>query len=187
MSGDPVADKLEMTANIVRALLQSLGQDPDREGLQETPARVAKFLQGFCHPDGFAFTTFDAESDEMIVQAGIPFASLCEHHMLPFVGTAAVAYIPGKRMAGLSKLARAVQHCAAGLQNQERVTKATGDLLEKALEPVGVGVILRARHLCMEMRGVKAAGTWTVTSNLRGAFLEPAPRAEFLHLAKECW
>ncbi len=183
----PDHDDLGLAQGAVRQLLQALGQDLDREGLRDTPARVVRFLATFCNPAPFEFTTFQAEGmSEMIVQAGIPFASLCEHHLLPFTGTAAVAYIPGTRIVGLSKLARAVQHCAAGLQNQERVTRAVADLLLEKLEPAGVGVVLRARHLCMEMRGVKAAGTWTVTSDLRGAiFDKPEARAEFLALARE--
>jgi len=169
----------------VRLLLLALGHDPDREGLAETPKRVARMLVAHCTPEPFAFTTFSSEGmSELIVQAPIPFHSLCEHHMLPFMGTAAVAYIPNGKIVGLSKLARAVRHCAAGLQNQERITTAVADMLEANLQPKGVGVVLRARHLCMEMRGVRAADVYTVTSCLRGAlFDKPEARAEFLSLA----
>jgi GTP cyclohydrolase IA len=181
----PNRDDADLARSAITQLLSALGQDVNREGLRETPARVVRFLSAFMNPEPFKFTTFEADaSSEMIVQAGIPFASLCEHHMLPFTGTAAVAYIPNGRIVGLSKLARAVQFCASGLQNQERVTREVANMLEDELEPVGVGVVLRARHLCMEMRGVKAAGTWTVTSDLRGAIFEkPEARAEFLALA----
>jgi GTP cyclohydrolase IA len=202
----------------VRQLLDALGQDTAREGLADTPIRVARFLLQFCTPEPFAFTTFDAEGmDEMIVQAGIPFYSLCEHHMLPFFGTACVGYIPNGRIVGLSKLARCVQFNAAGLQNQERITKAVAAQLMDALTvsrqernpsfdiwaegddqlvarppmikvadgPQAVGVVLRARHMCMEMRGVQAHDTWTVTSCLQGAFrTDNKARAEFMALAR---
>lgn len=170
----------------VRNLLMALGENPDREGLRETPRRVRAFLDGFCSPEPFAFTTFENEGmSEMVVEAGIEFFSLCEHHMLPFFGEAVVAYVPGERIAGLSKLARAVRHCAAGLQTQERIAKTVADILEEKLRPLGVGVVLRARHLCMEMRGVQAHGVHTTTSQLRGVLFEkPEARAEFLALAR---
>jgi GTP cyclohydrolase I len=176
-----------MIKDKVRELLQALGQDLTREGLVQTPARVARFYEAFLHPEPFTFTTFANEggSDELIVQTGIPYYSLCEHHLLPFFGTAIVAYIPGDRIVGLSKLARLVQHTAAGLQNQERITAAIAERLMSELEPKGAGVVLRARHLCMEMRGVKAAGTETLTSSLQGVLrTHGATRQEFLELAK---
>lgn len=170
----------------VEALLRALGQDTTREGLRETPKRVAKMLAEMCRRQDFSFTTFAAEGmDEMIVQAPIPFASLCEHHMLPFVGTAAVAYIPDGKIVGLSKLARAVQSCSAGLQNQERITRAVADMLEENLKPRGVGVVLSARHMCMEIRGVKSPGTFSTSSCLRGVLREDGKaREEFLRLAR---
>lgn len=179
-------DNIDAAEKAVTALLQALGQDTAREGLKQTPARVVRFLEQFCKPQPFAFTTFDSEGmSEMVVQSNIPFQSLCEHHMLPFLGTAAVAYVPHGRIVGLSKLTRAVQYCAAGLQNQERVTRAVADMLTSELAPTGVGVVLRARHLCMEMRGVKAPDVWTTTSCLRGALLDDEKaRAEFLRLAE---
>ena len=182
MTHDDVRD----AQGAVRDLLAALGEDTTREGLQETPMRVVKFLAGLVRPEPFKLTTFDSEGmSEMIVQTGIPFSSLCEHHMLPFVGTAVVGYIPGAKIVGLSKLARAVQYCASGLQNQERVTMRIADMLGE-IQPVGLGVVLRARHTCMEMRGVKAIGSWTTTSELRGAiFDKPEARAEFLALARE--
>ena len=170
----------------IRSLLQALQQDITREGLVQTPRRVFGFYEQFLNPQPFTFTTFENENgaDEMIVQKGIPFYSLCEHHMLPFFGTAIVAYIPHKRIVGLSKLARCVQFHASGLQNQERITQQVNKTLMKELEPKGVGVIITARHMCMEMRGVKAPGAETVTSSLSGAFRDdPRTRNEFLQLA----
>ena len=169
----------------VRWLLRALGQDMDREGLRETPRRVVKMLRELTTPEPFNFTVFASEGmSEMIVQAPIPFRSLCEHHMLPFVGTAAVCYVPRERIVGLSKLARAVHYCAAGLQNQERITTAVADMLAHNLDTPDVGVVLRARHLCMEMRGVRAPDVFTTTSCLRGALLDDArARDEFLRLA----
>lgn len=169
----------------VRDLLRCLGENVDREGLRMTPERYVKFLWRLRNPEPFKFTTFASEgTSEMVVQTGIPFHSLCEHHLIPFVGTATVAYVPKDRIVGLSKLARAVRHCAAGLQNQERITRAVADLLQKELDPAGVGVVLRAEHLCMTIRGVQAPGTQTTTSCLLGAFMEDARcRAEFMALA----
>jgi GTP cyclohydrolase I len=118
----------------------------------------------------------------MIIQSDIEFHSLCEHHMLPFYGTAAVAYIPNGRIVGLSKLARCVDAFSRRLQNQERITKQVADALQTALNPSGVAVVLRARHMCMEMRGIKKRGAVTTTSCLMGDFLQAAPRAEFLSL-----
>lgn len=170
----------------VKALLVALGQDVTREGLANTPKRVIKALAEMCVPEPFNFTVFDSEGmSEMVVLQPIPFYSLCEHHMLPFMGDAAVAYIPSGKIVGLSKLARAVHYCASGLQNQERITTAIADMLTEHLKPLGIGVVLRARHMCMEMRGVQTAGAWTTTSCLRGALLDdPRARAEFLSFAK---
>lgn len=169
---------------LVAEILKIIGHDVTREGLRETPKRVAKFMLDWHTPDPFNFTTFDAEgSDEMIVQTGIPFFSMCEHHMLPFFGEATVAYIPNGRIVGLSKLARCVQHHARGLQNQERITRSVAEMLTRELKPEGVGVVLKARHMCMEMRGVRAHDTVTVTSSLLGSFREDSRcRAEFLSM-----
>lgn len=170
----------------VREMLKCLGQDVTREGLGDTPRRVVAMYTDLLTPAPFTFTTFDNDSkmDEMIVQRHIQFYSMCEHHLLPFFGTATVAYIPTERIVGLSKLARTVRHCAAGFQNQERITSGVAALLQEKLAPRGVAVVLRARHLCMEMRGVEAPGSETVTSDLRGSFLDdPRARAEFLALA----
>lgn len=174
------------TTDIIRALLQRIGEDPGREGLLETPRRMAKMLTDLCKKEPFEFTTFDAEgASEMIVQSGIPMHSLCEHHVLPFMGTAAVAYIPNGKIVGLSKLARAVEQCSRGLQNQERITQAIATMIEENLKPKGVGVIIKARHLCMELRGVRMPNVYTTTSCMRGALLDqPSSKAEFLELAK---
>lgn len=178
-----------------RDLLVGLGEDPDREGLVRTPERIAMFFSEFLNPPDFEFTSFDNDgSSEMIVQSDIEFHSLCEHHLLPFYGTAVVAYIPNKRIVGISKLARCVDFKSRGLQNQERITKQVADTLMEALtvklpnasplQPLGVAVVLRARHLCMEMRGIKKRGAYTTTSCLYGAFRDkPETRAEFLSLA----
>jgi GTP cyclohydrolase I len=169
----------------VRALLQALGENVQREGLQQTPERVVRMLRELLTPVPFSFTTFEADGmDEMVVQAPIPFHSLCEHHMLPFVGTAAVAYIPETRLVGLSKLARTVQHCAAGLQTQERITENIAYMLRNNLKTENIAVVLRARHTCMELRGVAVSGAFTTTSSMDGAFRnDEKARAEFLRLA----
>lgn len=165
-----------------RRILEFLGEDPTREGLQETPKRYLKFMKQFLEKDDFNFTVFDAEGyDEMIVQKDIPFYSLCEHHIAPFFGTATVAYIPGDKIVGLSKLARTVRHYAANLQNQERITSQVAERLEKELKPLGVAVTISARHFCMEMRGVKTHDVHTVTTKVTGAFKEkPETRAEYM-------
>jgi GTP cyclohydrolase I len=175
-------DRVELAT---AALLEAVGHH-GREGVADTPRRVAKFWGEFLAPEPFAFTTFEADgADQMVVQLAIPFYSVCEHHLLPFFGTAAVGYVPRGRVVGLSKLARAVQWHARRPQNQERITEQVADVLVERLDPVGVGVQLRARHLCMEMRGVRAAGVETVTTALRGVFRDdPAARAEFLAAAR---
>jgi GTP cyclohydrolase I len=169
----------------IKRLLQSLGENTEREGLQMTPKRYVKFLREFLSPSDFNFTVFNAEkTDEMIVQSGIPFFSLCEHHLAPFFGTAVVAYIPNGKIAGLSKLARTVDKFSRRLQNQERIATNIADYIEEQLEPLGVAVLLRARHLCMEMRGVEKQGAESTTSCLRGLFkTDHKCREEFLHLA----
>jgi len=162
-------------------ILKQLGEDPSREGLKETPKRYVKFMREFLEPKVFNFTTFDAEgTDEMIIQKDIPFYSLCEHHIAPFFGTASVAYIPNKKIVGLSKLARTVDLYANRFQNQERITTQIAERLWDELQPKGVAVSLKAQHLCMCMRGVKKHDTWTITSKLLGLFKEGEPRQEFL-------
>lgn len=157
--------------------------DPTREGLSDTPARVARMYAEFFHQPKFNFTTFDTDGyDEMIVESNIGFYSLCEHHMLPFVGTVAIGYVPDKKIAGLSKLARTVEHFARRLQVQERMTTQIADFLIEQLSPKGVGVIVRARHFCLEMRGVRKENVETTTSAVRGVFMsDEKARNEFLN------
>lgn len=176
----PTAQELESAVStILRAV-----DDPKREGLRDTPRRYVKFLREFTSPEPFKFTAFDAEgTDEMIVQTGIPFYSLCEHHMAPFFGTAHIAYIPNGKIVGLSKLARCLDHYARRLQNQERITTQVAERLMSELTPKGVAVVLQAEHLCMAMRGVCKHDTLTKTSKMLGAFREDhKARAEFFGL-----
>jgi GTP cyclohydrolase I len=179
-------DQFKNASKAVKDLLIAIGEEPTREGLLETPNRVAKFYGEFLNPAPFNFTTFSSEGyDEMIIQKNIPFFSLCEHHMVPFFGKATVAYIPNGKIVGLSKLTRCVEWYARKLQNQERITYQIVDRLEKELRPKGVAVIIEARHLCMEMRGVKTHDVYSVTSKLSGCFLnEMDTRAEFMELMK---
>lgn len=172
----------EMTAEWhFQQILKLLGEDPDREGLLETPKRYVKFMREFLEPKEFNFTTFDAEgTDEMILQTNIPFYSLCEHHTAPFFGVAHVAYIPNDKIVGLSKLARCVDLYANRFQNQERITTQVAERLMTELNPKGVAVSLKAQHLCMCMRGVKKHDTWTITNKLTGVFKEGPARNEFL-------
>ena len=177
------------TARIQRAvveILAAIGEDPERDGLLKTPHRVAKMYEELFsgveeHPPVHLEVTFEAHHDEMVMVRDIPFASLCEHHMVPFIGRAHVAYIPGDdgRITGLSKLARLVDGYAKRLQVQERMTTQIADAIEEALVPKGVLVVVEAEHLCMSMRGVKKSGTSTVTSAVRGLFRnDSATRSE---------
>lgn len=170
--------------NIVR-LLETLGENPTREGLKDTPKRMMKFYREFLSPEPFNFTTFDGEEyDEMIIQKDIPFFSLCEHHLAPFFGTATVAYIPDGKIVGLSKLARTVDLYSRRFQNQERITSQIAERLQEELNPLGVAVTLTARHFCMEMRGIKTHDVSTTTTKLSGAFRDkPEARAEFMSIA----
>jgi len=175
-----MTDRLE---HFVFELLAACGHDPNREGLERTPERVAKFYRDFITTRPLCqVTTFDAEgTNEMVVVRAVPFYSLCEHHLLPFFGMATVGYVPASRIVGLSKIPRIVQHFARGLQNQERLSQQIAGCLQDALDPKGVGVILHGRHLCMEMRGVAIAGAVTTTSALRGVFMDDERcRREFL-------
>jgi GTP cyclohydrolase I len=170
----------------VADLLLALGQDPATEHLRDTPRRVASAYAELLTPRQFNLTTFpnDDGYDELVVARGIPFHSLCEHHLLPFQGTAHVGYLPGDRILGLSKLARVVELFARGLQVQERLTKQVANWLDEHLQPKGVGVVLQAEHLCVSLRGVQAQGSRTVTSALHGLLREDArSRAEFLAIA----
>lgn len=168
----------------IRDLLKAIDSDPNREGLVDTPKRVAKFIKEFYGNEEFNMTTFDNEGyDEMITQFNIPFYSMCEHHILPFFGVAHIAYIPDRRIIGLSKLSRVLDHFAHSPQNQERVTMQVADYLYEKLDPQGVAVVLRARHMCMEMRGIRKIGAETTTSALKGSFKHnEATRVEFFQM-----
>ena len=174
----------------VRELLLAIGENPDRDGLKATPGRVARaygeFFGGLhVDPDEVLQTTFDANHDELVLVKDIPLYSTCEHHLVPFHGSAAVGYIPGEdgRITGLSKLARLVDLYARRPQVQERLTTQIADALNKRLEPRGVIVVVQAEHLCMAMRGVRKPGSVTVTSAVRGIFKsDPRTRAEALSL-----
>jgi GTP cyclohydrolase I len=169
-------------------LMRSLGvdpDDPDRPDLARTPRRLAEAYAELLGPDDFDFTTFanHEEYDELVLVRDIPVQSVCEHHLLPFLGSAHVAYLPGEWIVGLSKLARIVDHYARRPQTQERLTTQVAAGLEARLSPRGVGVVLEAEHTCMSLRGARAHGATTVTSSLRGHLrTDPAARAEFMAL-----
>jgi GTP cyclohydrolase I len=165
----------------VRELLLAVGEDPERPGLQETPARVARayeeiFAGLWQDPGEILATTFDEDHDEMVLVRDIPMYSTCEHHLVPFHGVAHVGYIPGEdgKVTGLSKLARLVEVYARRPQVQERMTRQIADALNDVLKPRGVVVVIEAEHLCMAMRGIRKPGTLTVTSAVRGIFRENA-------------
>ena len=174
----------------VRLILEGVGEDPDREGLRETPARVARMYEEVFaglseNPARHFEVTFDEHHEEMVLVKDIPFYSMCEHHLVPFFGKAHVAYIPATdgRICGLSKLARLVDAFAKRPQVQERLTSQIADTLIEQLNPQGVIVVLEAEHMCMSMRGVKKPGSQTVTSAVRGVFEKSAPaRSEALSL-----
>ena len=167
-------------------LLRALGVAVEDEGLAATPGRMARAYAELFSPPSFDLTTFpnDEGYDELVLARDIPFRSVCEHHLLPFVGVAHVGYLPGKRILGLSKLARVVEMFAHAPQVQERLTKQVADWLSSHLQARGVGVVLRAEHTCMTVRGVRAVGSTTVTSALHGWLREDAgARAEFFALS----
>ena len=174
----------------MRELLFAVGENPERDGLKATPARVARayseiFAGLFVDPDDVLETTFDEHHDELVLVKDIPLYSTCEHHLVPWHGTAAVGYIPGMdgRITGLSKLARVVDLYARRPQVQERLTSQVADAVMARLLPRGVIVVVQAEHLCMAMRGVRKPGTTTVTSAVRGTFqTDPRTRAEALSL-----
>lgn len=186
--GNPSSETVEA----VRALLTSLGADLSREGLCETPERVARMLAELTsgeteNPADLLTPMFSEEHDEMIIVRDIPFYSLCEHHLVPFVGQAHVGYIPNKlgQVTGLSKLARVVDVVSRRLQMQERLTTQVADAIEKGLDPRGVIVVVEAEHLCMSMRGVQKPGHTTVTSAVRGIFREnAATRSEAMSIIR---
>jgi GTP cyclohydrolase I len=181
---------LDRAAAAVRELLIAVGEDPDREGLRATPARVARsyaeiFAGLFVNPDDVLQTTFDENHDELVLVKDIAIYSTCEHHLVPWHGTAAVGYIPGEsgRITGLSKLARVVDMYARRPQVQERLTSQVADAVMRRLEPQGVIVVVQAEHLCMAMRGIRKPGSLTMTSAVRGIFKsDQRTRAEALSL-----
>lgn len=172
----------------VRALLEAIGENPTRDGLLDTPARVSRALDDLTSginedPAEHLRTVFQVDSDAMVVVHDITFHSLCEHHMLPFFGKAHVGYLPAQgRVTGLSKLARCVDGYAKRLQVQERLTKQIADAVQEVLQPKGIAVLIEAEHTCMTMRGVQKAGALTTTTVFGGALEEPWARAEFLSL-----
>lgn len=175
-------------ARAVREILEAVGEDPGREGLRDTPARVAEMyadlLSGIGRdPDGVLRVQFTAAADELVLVRDIRFASLCEHHLLPFYGFAHVGYLPDGCIVGVSKIARLIELLARRPQVQERLTTEVADVIDRVVHPKGVGVVLEAEHLCMSIRGVEKPGAKLVTSATRGAIRDDmAARSEFLRL-----
>ena len=177
--------------DLTREVLVRLGEDPDREGLLHTPERFAKAYQyltkGYNEDpaDILQGALYSVDYDEMVIVKDIEMFSLCEHHMLPFFGKVHIAYIPKGKVVGLSKLPRLVEVFARRLQVQERLTVEIAESIQNAIHPLGVGVVIEARHLCMMMRGVEKQHSATVTSSMLGAFRAPQTRQEFLALIRE--
>jgi GTP cyclohydrolase I len=183
-----MSDSRSVRRDLIKELLLDLGEDPDREGLVKTPDRVARafeFLTRGYEQDPntvIGDALFVEEYSEMIIVRDIDFFSLCEHHMMPFYGRAHVAYIPDRHIVGISKLARLVECFARRLQVQERMTSQIATTLGDTLKPLGVGVVVRAEHLCMRMRGIEKPNSSVVTSALLGAFQQRDTRTEFMNL-----
>jgi len=177
----------KLSANYLE-ILKHIGEDPEREGLRDTPKRVAKAMQFLTH--GYSLdpeeilrsAMFLEDYQEMVIVKDIEVYSMCEHHMLPFFGKAHVAYIPNKHIVGLSKIPRVVDAFARRLQVQERLTKQIKDSIQNTLKPLGVAVVIEAVHMCMSMRGIQKQNSVTTTSDFTGAFLVDKTRAEFIHL-----
>ena len=183
----PTDRDLAAAERAAAAFLRALGIPLDSESLRDTPKRMARAYAELLTPREFHVTTFpnDEHYDELVLVRDIPIRSVCEHHMLPFLGVAHIGYLPGDRIVGLSKLARVVELFAHGPQVQERLTKQVADWLDAQLRPRGVGVVVEAEHMCMTLRGVQAPGARTLTSTMLGALRDdPRSRAEFLHLAR---
>ena len=180
--------KTKSLSSLYRKVLLNLGEDPCREGLIDTPDRVAKAMQYFTHgyfikpEEILAASIFHEDYQQMVIVKDIELYSLCEHHMVPFIGKAHVAYIPDKYITGLSKIARVVDIYARRLQVQERLTMQIKEAINDTLKPLGVAVVIEAQHLCMSMRGVQKQNSVTTTSDFVGAFERDKTRAEFLHL-----
>jgi GTP cyclohydrolase IA len=176
---------------LVRRQLAILGENPERDGLRRTPARVAKALEylteGYQRDPATVLNDalFETDSDEMVIVKDIDFYSMCEHHMLPFFGKCHIAYLPQTKVIGLSKLPRLVEVFARRLQIQEQMTHEIACTIEKLIQPMGVGVVVEAQHLCMMMRGVQKQNSYAITSSMRGRFREdPRTRNEFLDLIR---
>ncbi|HET7578560.1 MAG TPA: GTP cyclohydrolase I FolE [Bacillales bacterium] len=189
--GNVVAVNHEKIEEAIRMIIEAIGEDPDREGLLETPKRVARMYEEVFEgleqdPKEYFATIFGEDHEELVLVKDIPFYSMCEHHLIPFYGVAHVGYIPrGGKVTGLSKLARAVEAVARRPQLQERITSTIADSMVETLEPHGVIVVVEAEHMCMTMRGVKKPGSKTVTSAVRGVFeTDAASRAEVFSLIK---
>jgi GTP cyclohydrolase I len=178
--------------DLIKELIIKFGENPEREGLIDTPQRVEKaykFLTSGYNEnidDILNNAVFESENNEMIIVKDIEFYSLCEHHMLPFYGKCHIGYLPNKKIIGLSKLARVTDHFARRLQLQERLTTLIAESLEKILDPIGVGVVVEGMHLCMMMRGVQKQNSYAITSALRGGFKSDSrTRNEFLNLIRK--
>ena len=187
----PKVQPIDRIPALVEALLGELGEDVERQGLKATPGRVSRALRELTDgydvapEDVIAGAVFDQDYDEMVLVKDIPFYSLCEHHLLPFFGTCHVGYLPKGKVVGLSKIPRLVEVFAHRLQLQERMTREIAEALSAGLAPKGVGVVVEARHLCMEMRGIQKRGSQMITSCMLGTFRrDPRTRAEFLDLVK---
>lgn len=185
-SFDP--EKIEKLSTHYTEILKLIGEDPSREGLQNTPSRVAKSMQYFTHGNDvdpveiLNSAKFKEDYREMVIVKDIDVFSMCEHHMIPFIGRAHVAYIPNGYITGLSKIARVVEAYSRRLQVQERLTTQIKDAIQDTLNPLGVAVVIEAKHLCMVMRGVAMQNSVTTTSDFTGAFKRQETRAEFIHL-----
>jgi GTP cyclohydrolase I len=181
-------EKLKLLSSHYKEILKLLGEDPEREGLLDTPVRVAKAMQYFTHgydanPEEILKSAlFEEDYKQMVIVKDIEIYSMCEHHMVPFLGKAHVAYIPNKHIVGLSKIPRVVDAFARRLQVQERLTTQIKDCIQKVLNPLGVAVVIEAKHLCMAMRGIQKQNSVTTTSDFTGAFTREKTREEFIHL-----
>jgi len=181
-------ETIKEIAHHYQEILKLIGEDPEREGLHDTPVRVAKAMQFLTHgydanpADILKSAMFKEDYRQMVIVKDIEIYSMCEHHMIPFFGKAHVAYIPNGYIVGLSKIPRVVDAFARRLQVQERMTTQIKECIQSTLKPMGVAVVIEARHLCMSMRGIQKQNSITTTSDFTGAFLTEKTRAEFLHL-----
>ena len=188
---DSTTTEVDPMIEAVRALLIGVGEDPNRDGLERTPRRVAKAMKFLTSGYDQSLeellngAIFDEGHDELVLIRDIDLFSMCEHHMLPFIGRAHVGYIPNQKVVGLSKIARIVEMYARRLQVQERLTRQVAEAIQQVLQPRGVAVVIEASHMCMVMRGVQKPNSWTVTSSMVGVFRESqSTRQEFLDLIK---